>query len=309
MRFELTVLGSGSALPLAERFPSAQVLNVQEKHFLIDCGEGAQFQMRRFGVPFQRIRHVFISHLHGDHYLGLMGFLLTLHLLGRDWDLYLYGPPGLEELIRQQLKLTGTRLRFRMHFHAFDHRESEVLIDDKVLSVQSIPLEHRVPCCGFLFREKEKERNMIKEKISEYGIPVHAIQDIKKGDDHVTEDGRVIPCEELTTPPPVPRTYAYCSDTSFREDMVKAVEAVDLLYHEATFTADHAKRARETFHSTAEQAARLAKEADVDKLLLGHFSARYKTLAPFLEEACQIFPNTELAVDGKVIQVPLKQYV
>lgn len=303
MNFELTVLGSGSALPRLDRKPSSQHLNVQERQFLIDCGEGTQLELKRYGIRFQRIHHIFISHLHGDHYLGLMGLLSTFHLLGREKELWIHGPPELEDLLRHNLERTGSRLRFPLRFQYTDPESQKLLFEDQKLEVYSIPLHHGVHCTGFLFREKPKLRKIRKEKLEEYDIPIRMRQALKEGEDVEDPNGRSIPCEELTDPPPPSRSFAYCSDTAYSEGLAEMVNNVDLLYHDATFQKDLLERAGETYHSTAEQAARIAEAAGAGRLLLGHFSARYKELAPFLEEAQQRFPSTIIARDGLRIKV------
>lgn len=299
MKFELTVLGCGSATPTLRRNPSAQVLNVQERYFLIDCGEGTQVQLRRYRVKFQRIDHVFISHMHGDHYLGLVGFISTLHLLGRTKVLHVYGPPSLEQVIQLQLEVSQTWLRFPLEFHPLKYDQSYRIFEDQVMTIDTVPLSHRIECAGFVFREKLKPRNMKKERIKELNIPMEKIPAIKQGGDFIQEDGTVIPNEELTRPRPHSGSYAYCSDTAYHEPVLPIIEGVDLLYHESTFLEELADRAKETFHSTAKQAATIAQKAGVKQLLLGHFSARYKELDAFEEEARAVFPEASVAEEGQ----------
>ncbi len=301
MKFELTILGCGSATPTLARHPTAQLLNIQEKYFLVDCGEGTQLQLRRYKVRFQRIERIFISHLHGDHYLGLIGLISTLHLLGRTKELHLHGPPPLQEIIEGHLLHSGTYLRFPLHFHPLE--KEGVVHEDNVLRIETIRLDHRIPCWGFLFREKPKKRNIRKDKIAEYGLTIPEIRNIKEGAGHKDQSGRLVPNEELTLPPPRACGYAFCSDTRYDEELPEKLRDIDVLYHEATFLKELEERARETYHSTAGQAGKVAKEAGVRRLILGHYSARYRDTGPFLEEARECFPRSELAWDGKVIRV------
>lgn len=299
MKFELTILGCSSATPTSHRYPSAQILNVSERFFLIDCGEGAQMQLRKFKFKMQRINHVFISHLHGDHYFGLMGLLSSMHLLGRKTKLHLYAHSELKNIIDIQLKSSDTRFNYELIFHPLQYEKSEVILDDNHLTVETILLNHRIPCCGFLFKEKPREKSLIKSKITEYNIPVPAISEIKKGAGFITGDGKIIPNSELTLELSSPRSYAYCSDTRYDERLLEQVKEVDLLYHEATFMHNMQERAKETFHTTALEAGTLALKANVKQLVIGHYSARYKDLEPLLNEAQSIFPNTLLGEEGK----------
>lgn len=298
MIFEVGILGSSSATPIYQRHPTAQVINFHERFFLVDCGEGTLIQMNRYKIKFHRINHIFISHLHGDHYLGLLGLISTMHLQGRVSTLHIYGPRDLQEIIDIQLKYSETLLRYPVEFHAVDPGNSTILFEDDDIRVETIILSHRIPCTGFLFSEKPRQRKLKKDKLSLYKIPVTAYNDLKAGHDFVDEDGKIIPNSTLTTDPRKPRRYAFCSDTIFDERLVGIVKGVDLLYHEATFLSDKADRAKETFHSTAEQAGLIAKKAGVKRLIIGHFSARYKNLYPLLEEAKAVFPETTLALEG-----------
>lgn len=298
MIFEVGILGSSSATPIYQRHPTAQVINFHERFFLVDCGEGTLIQMNRYKIKFHRINHIFISHLHGDHYLGLLGLISTMHLQGRASTLHIYGPRDLKEIIDIQLKYSETTLRYPVEFHEVDSRNSTILFEDDDVRVETIILSHRIPCTGFLFSEKPRQRKLKKDKLSLYKVPVTAYNDLKAGHDFVAEDGKIIPNSSLTTDPRKPRKYAFCSDTIFDERLVGIVKGVDLLYHEATFLSDKADRARETFHSTAEQAGLIAKKAGVKRLIIGHFSARYKNLYPLLEEAKAVFPETTLALEG-----------
>jgi ribonuclease Z len=303
VKFEVTILGCGSAAPTTRFNPSAQVLNINEHLLLIDCGEGTQMQMRKYKIHFQKIDHIFISHLHGDHVFGLMGYLSTQHLLGRTKELHLYAPSELEQIIQVQLNASETYLRFPLKIHSLISKEAEVILENNVVTVTTIPLKHRIYCNGFLFKEKPRQRNIIKEKIDEFGIPVHKINAIKNGEDYSMNDGTIVPNELITRVALPPRSYAYCSDTAYSEKIVEIIQNVNLLYHESTFIELDKARAKETRHSTAKQAGEIAKKAGVEKLLLGHFSARYHQFETFLEEAKTIFENTELCFDGAVFGV------
>jgi ribonuclease Z len=298
MIFEISILGSSSATPIYQRHPTAQVLNIHERFFLVDCGEGTLLQLNRYKIKFHRINHIFISHLHGDHYLGLVGLLSTMHLQGRTVDLHLYCPEPLKEIIDIQLKYSDTNLRFPIHYHFLDPLNPKIIYSDEGVEVKTIVLHHRIPCTGFLFSEKPGLRKLIKNKLQEYQIPLEAYQDLKNGKDCLLPDGRIIPNKEISTDPRHPRSYAFCSDTCYNEGVASAVRNVDLLYHEATFLSDKTERAKETFHSTAAQAATIAKKANAKRLIIGHFSARYKNLYPLLEEAKEVFSDTTLAIEG-----------
>lgn len=300
--FELTILGCSSATPTSDRYPTAQALQVAGRFFLIDCGEGAQIQVRRYSIKFQRINHIFISHLHGDHYLGLMGFISSLHLLGRTNELHIHSQAELKEIVEIQLKYSNTWLNYKIIWHPLKYDKSEVIFEDEKLTVETIILNHRIPCCGFLFREKPQPRKIRKEKIDRYKIPIEWLPRIKNGEDYLLENGQVIPNAEITGDPQPARSYAYCSDTRYNEAIVEQIKNVDLLYHEATFLQDRLERAKETFHSTAKEAANIAKMANVKKLIIGHYSARYRDLQPFLDESQSVFQNTVLAVEGQVYE-------
>ena len=298
MIFEVSILGSSSATPIYQRHPTSQVLNIHERLFLVDCGEGTLIQMNRYKIKFHRINHIFISHLHGDHYLGLVGLLSTMHLQGRVMDLNIYCQEPLKEIVDIQLKYSETVLRYPLHFHFLNPLKPEIVLSDENIEIRTIILNHRIPCTGFLFTEKPGLRKLIKEKLREYQIPVGFYLDLKNGSDYITPDGKTIPNRELTIPPRVPRSYAFCSDTCYDERIIPAIKNIDLLYHEATFLNDKLARAEETFHSTAGQAALIAKKANVSRLIIGHFSARYKSLYPLLEEAREVFSDTTLALEG-----------
>jgi ribonuclease Z len=301
MRFEVTTLGTGAALPARGRFPSAQLLNIHERLHLVDCGEGTQERLRQAEVNFNRIGTVFISHMHGDHYLGLMGLLSSMHLNGRLNELNVYGPPELREVIDVQLRASQTYLRYPLKVHALPHASGVRVHEDAYVEVITLKLKHRIPTTGFLFRERTQPRRLRRERLME--IPHFARTAVKAGEDLPLADGTVIPNRELTLDPPPPRRYAYCSDTAFAPELVEHIREVDLLYHEATFTEELAERARETCHSTAKQAAMLARAADVGTLLLGHFSSRYKDNRVLLEEALPFFQNTLLAEEGRTFRI------
>lgn len=301
--FNVTILGSSGALPAYGRFPSCQLVQIQNRHFLVDCGEGAQMQLMKFQANFHRINHIFISHLHGDHYLGLMGLLFTMHLLRRTNDLHLYSHTGLDEIITTQLKHSRSVPSFKIHFHRLQPGMQELLYEDDALTVETIPLTHKLTCSGFLFREKVKPRRINKEKLPP-GMQIKQIASLKRGADVTNDEGELLyRNEDLTYPPRLSRSYAYCSDTAFNENLVQIVKEVDLLFHEATFTKDEESKATETKHSTAAQAATIARMANVKRLLIGHFSARYRELEPVLQEAREIFADTALAVEGETFSV------
>lgn len=301
-KFELTVLGSNSAIPTANRHPSAQLLNINERFYLIDCGEGTQIQLRRYGFKFQRIGHIFISHLHGDHFFGLIGLLNSMNLLGREKPLTIHAHKDLQELIYHQLKVSGSWIDFKIHYNHLPS-DSRVILDDPKLTVTTVPLNHRIPCCGFIFKEKPHPRKLLMEMVEKHNVPVHLFKGIKEGDGFTTKTGKIIPNEELTDEAPRPRSFAYVTDTKYKEDIVPLIKNVDLLYHESTFTEEHKDRALKTHHCTAKEAATIAKLANVGRLLLGHFSVRYKTLEPLLSEAKMVFGNSELSEEGKMYHV------
>ena len=299
MSFKITILGSSGALPAYGRHPAAQLVEVQSRYFMVDCGEGAQMQLMRLQVNFHRVNHIFISHLHGDHYLGLMGLIFTMHLQRRVNDLHIYSHRGLDEIITTQLRYSRSAPSFRLIFHPLEKGLQEIIYEDDVMTVETIPLSHKIRCSGFLFREKTKPRRIDKARLPQ-GLLIQQVVGLKNGHDILDESGAVLyKNEALTFDPRRSRSYAYCSDTVFDEGLAEQVRNVDLLYHEATFMEDEEAKARDTKHSTAKQAATIAKLASVNRLLLGHFSARYKDLNPILEEAKTIFANTELAIEGE----------
>ncbi len=303
MQFEVTILGSNAAIPAYDRHPSSQVVSHNGHSYLVDCGEGTQFRMNKFGIKRGRLDHIFISHLHGDHYYGLVGLLTSFNLNWREHDLHLFGPPPLKDIIDIHFKYSNTELRFKLHFYPIDSQKPELVYENETLLVESIPLKHRLPTTGFLFREKKNLRKIISEKILEHNIPHQHITRIKRGEDFTTAEGKVILNDELTLDPFPPRCYAYCSDTSYCEEIIDQIKGVNTLYHEATFIEEHAKRASETFHSTTKQAAQIAYKANAGKLLIGHFSARYEDLNFLLNESRHVFPMTYIAEEGKTFSV------
>lgn len=303
MAFELTILGCGSATPTLFRNPSAQILKVNSKSYLIDCGEGTQIQLRKYKQNIQRINHIFISHLHGDHYLGLQGLISSMNLLGREHELCLYGPPGLKDLVMLNLKYSGSYLSYHINFHVTQFKEKEILFEDKGVIISSFPLKHRIDCTGFIFEEKAKERNIVKKHIVGYSLGIAEIVKLKRGEDVAREDGFILKCSKFTSPPPKPLKYAYCSDTRYYEKVIEHIEGADLLYHEATFLHELKDRAKKTFHSTAKQAALIAQKANVKKLLIGHYSSRYIDTKPLEDEAKSVFTNTVAVSDGKVFEL------
>jgi ribonuclease Z len=303
MTFSLTILGSNSAIPTLTRNPSAHLLNVNERLFLIDCAEGTQLQIRKYHVHFQRIRHILISHLHGDHFFGLIGLLNSLHLLGRREELHLYGPPLLKAITDLQLEASNTSLVYPLIFHPLTFTGYDKIYEDEHVTVHSFPLLHSIPTCGFVFREKLSGRKIRKDAVAGLNIPFPEMQNIKRGEDYVNELGKIFRNEDLTMNPAIPRSYAYCSDTGYTETILPWIRQCTLLYHETTFMQDRAANAKEKLHSTTIEAATLAKKADVRKLLIGHFSARYDDLQPLLDEARSVFADTILAEDGKTITI------
>jgi ribonuclease Z len=302
-KFELHILGCGSALPTTRHFPTSQILNVRDKLFMIDCGEGAQLQFRKSRLKFSRLNHIFISHLHGDHCFGLLGLISTLNLLGRTAELHIHSPQGLEELLKPMLDFFNHQMTYPVVFHAFETKEPTLVYEDRSLTVTTIPLRHRMPTCGFLFAEKPRPNHIIREMIDFYQIPVYELNRIKNGADYVTPDGETIPNSRLTRPSDPPRSYAYCSDTLPLASVVEQVRGVDLLFHEATFVEEDAARAKETYHTTASQAASIAREAGVKRLLVGHFSARYDNEELLLEQARAVFPETLLAKEALCVPI------
>ena len=303
MPFEVTILGSSSATPTSERYPTAQVLNALGRFFLIDCGEGTQIQIRKQKIGFSKIKHIFISHLHGDHFYGLIGMISTFNLLGLKNDIHIYAPSQIKDILQPQLDFLKAGMQFKLIFHPLNLKKPQVIYSDKKVEVTSFPLKHSIATCGFLFREIPKEPNIKKECIHKYNLTIPEIKSIKAGAGFQKENGTIIPHEDLTIPPPPPRSYAFCSDTAFHPPVAEIIRNVNLLYHEATFTEDLKDWAESTYHSTAREAAQIAQMANAGKLIMGHFSARYKSVSPFLEEARSVFANTEAASDGQTYKI------
>jgi len=296
----LTILGCYAATPRTMTNPTSQVLEIKGRMFLIDCGEGTQVQLRKNKVRFSKICHVFISHLHGDHFYGLIGLISTFSLLNRKTDLHIHAPKGAKEVILLQLRLSNSWTGYNLHFHELESDQPEVVFEDDKVIVTTIPLKHRIYTNGFLFREKPGERKLNIDTVREYGIDTAYYQKIKNGSDITLDDGWLIPNSELTFDPLPPKSYAFCSDTVYKEDIIDQIKNVDVLYHESTFLESEHHLCERTMHTTAKQAATIAKMANVKHLVLGHFSTRYGSINPFKEEAETIFGNVHLADDGKV---------
>ncbi|MDY0779750.1 ribonuclease Z [Tenacibaculum sp. IB213877] len=309
MSIQLTILGCHSATPRANAYPTAQYLEINNRHFLIDCGEGTQRQMRKYKVGFSKINHIFISHLHGDHFFGLIGLISTFGILNREKDLHIYGPVGIKEITLMQLKLTSSYTKYKIIFHELSSTKSELIFEDDKVTVHTIPLDHRVYTNGYLFTEKPKPRNLHLDNIKMYDeIEVCDYHNLKAGKDFILSSGEIISNTELTIDPPKPKSYAYCSDTKFKPAIVPIISEVDILYHESTFLTDLERLCEKTKHSTAQQAAIIAEKANVGKLILGHYSSRYTNLEEFKKEAQTVFDNVELAEVGKTFDssLPLK---
>ncbi len=303
MKFEVTILGSGSATPTFQRNPTSQILNINEKILMVDCGEGTQQQMLRFGIKFNKIDNIFISHLHGDHFFGLVGLLSSMNLNGRIKALNIYCPAALKDILELQFIQSGSALKFQINYYFTQNQASETLVDVPDYSVSTIVLNHRIPCTGFLFTTKKKLRKIIKHKVDELNIPKEYIDLIKKGFDYTDSTGKIHSAQALTTDADEPRSYAYCSDTLYSLDYLESIKYVNTLYHETTFLNEMSQRAQETFHTTALEAGQLAKIANVGQLIIGHFSARYKDINPLLLEAQSAFSNTHIAIEGKTFVV------
>jgi ribonuclease Z len=303
MTFDVLILGCGAATPTAKHLPTSQLVNLHDKLFLIDCGEGTQMQLRRHKIKMQRIQHIFISHLHGDHYLGLVGLISSMHLLGRKNSLHLYGPPELEELVKLNLKVSQTYLEFPIIYHAISGSELNLEFEDKTLEVYSFPLKHRIPCHGFLFKEKTKPPKIRKEIISEYKLIPSQILLLKNRKEVVLDNGQVLNVENACIESEPPRQYAYCSDTMYWETLVPFIKDSDVLYHESTFLDSESDRAKATFHSTARQAGKIAKMANVGTLILGHYSSRYNSEEDFIRQALEEFPRVVASTEGMIINL------
>jgi ribonuclease Z len=304
MSLRLTILGCHSATPRVNAHPTSQYLEINNRHFLIDCGEGTQRQMRKHKVGFSKINHIFISHLHGDHFFGLIGLISTFGILNRERDLHIFGPKGIKEVTMLQLKISKSYVKFQLVFHELTSKESEVIFEDDKVSVTTIPLNHRVYTNGFLFKEKEGLRKINIERVKQYHeIETCDYHNLKAGKDFSLNNGEIIKNEVLTLDPKKTKSFAFCSDTSYKEDIVPLINDVDLLYHEATFLSDREDLAEKTKHSTAKQAALIAKQANVNQLIIGHYSSRYNNIDLFKQEAELAFDNVVLAEEGKVINI------
>jgi len=304
MSLSLTILGCHSATPRINAHPTAQYLEINSRYFLIDCGEGTQRQMRKYKVGFSKINHIFISHLHGDHFFGLIGLISTFGILNREKKLCIYGPKGIKEIINLQLKYSKSRIKYELIFHELNSNKSELIYQDKKVEVYTIPLHHRIYTNGFLFKEKEKPRKLNMSMINQFEeIQICDYNNLKAGKDFLLSSGEVLKNSTLTFHPQKSLSYAYCSDTSYNEDIIEIIKGSDILYHESTFLSDKEDLASKTRHSTAKQAGEIAHKAKVKKLILGHFSSRYDDISLFKEEGKEIFPNTDIAQTGKVFSI------
>jgi ribonuclease Z len=298
----VTILGNNSALPAYDRHPTSQLVTLDDQLFLVDCGEGTQVQLSKYRIRWGRINYIFISHLHGDHYFGLPGFLSSMGLLQREQELHLFAPAPLQEILDLQFKAANTILPYQLHFHPLV--KDEVLISNERFKVECFATKHRVECYGFRFQQVKAPRRLNPEKAIEHGVPASFYDRLKHGENYITKDGRVIFNETVTEPAPAPKSYAYCADTLYDEDLIEKVKEVDLLYHETTYLKELGERAFARFHSTTWQAATIAKKANVGRLLIGHFSSKYDKLDIFQHEAREIFERTDLALEGVTFRVP-----
>ena len=301
--FKIHILGCGSALPTLHHNASSQIVEIREKLFMIDCGEGTQMQLRKSKIRFTKISAVFISHLHGDHCFGLIGMISTFGMLGRTATLHVYAPADFGPILQQQIDFFCTGLEFKVEFHPVDTSKSQVIYEDRSLTIETIPLEHRIACCGFIFREKPLKPHIRRDMLDFLQIPVSQINNIKAGADWTTESGQVIPNSRLVIPADPARSYAYCSDTRYIPTLHQLLCGIDTIYHESTYASDYEDRARLYYHSTSKQAASVARDAGAKQLLLGHYSARYIDESKILTEAKTIFPNSKLTDEGKIFDV------
>ncbi|MBR4365675.1 MAG: ribonuclease Z [Bacteroidaceae bacterium] len=305
-KFEVTILGCGCALPTMRHFGASQVVNIHEKLFMVDCAEATQLQFRRNRLKFSHLGHIFITHLHGDHFFGVIGIISTMSLLGRTSTLHVWGPQGIEEALQPQINMFCQGMTFNVEIHTLDAQTHQKVYEDRSVEIYTIPLRHRVPCCGYLFKEKPLLPHILRDMIEAYDIPISQINNIKLGMDYTCPDGTVIPHTRLTTPADPPRSFAYCSDTTYKPDIIPIIKDVDLLYHEATFTDEEEKAASRFFHSTASQAATIARDCHAHRLCIGHFSSRYDDESIFLDQARAIFPETVLARENLVIPLTIE---
>ena len=302
-KFEVTILGCGSATPSPKHYTSSQVVEVRGKLFMVDCGEGTQIQLRRSRVAFARINHIFISHIHGDHCFGLLGMVSSFGLLGRTAPLFIHAPQELSAMFMQEMAFYCRDLEFQVEFQGYDPAITSVVYDDRSVKVTAFPLRHRVPCAGFLFQEKTTSDHLDREAADFYGVPQWDYNRIKDGGDFITADGQLIPHSRLTKPAEPGRSYAYCCDTAYNPSMIPVIKGADLMYHDCTYSDQDSDRAKKHFHSTSSDAAKTAVEAEAGKLILGHFSARYPDETILLQEASKIFPNTVLAQENLTITI------
>lgn len=299
--FAVTILGNNSALPAYERHPSAQIVTIYDQLLLIDCGEGTQMQLSRYKIRRGKLNHIFISHLHGDHYFGLIGLISSMALLNREQPLHLFAPAGLEEIIQLQLKVASTTLPFPLIFHPLE--KEGLILEESKFTVETFQTQHRIPCWGFLIREKKDPRKVDKEKAVQYHIPSMFYQSLKAGYDYTAKDGSVIYNDQVTIPNSPARSYAYCADTLYDERLAKIAKDVTMIYHEATYLNGMEERAAARFHSTTSQAATIALKANAGGLLLGHFSSKFEELHDYLKEALEVFPRTQLAIEGVTFKI------
>lgn len=297
---KVTILGNSSALPAYGRFPTAQIVNIDEQLFLVDCGEGTQIRLQEYAIRKNRIHHIFISHMHGDHYFGLVGLISSFSLLGRQADLHLYAPAELQPILSLQL---AWELGFTLHFHPIELAYRGVLVDTEKIQISTFPVFHSIPTQGFLFVEKKRKRKLLDEKLREYEIPTYFYKRLAEGEDYTNKAGDTIPNALLTKEGDTPKSYAYCADTIYNPAIIDDIRHVSMLYHEATYLSDNQDKATSRYHSTAAQAAHIAHAANVGKLIIGHFSSKYKDLEPFLTEAQSFFSPTSLALEGNVFDV------
>ena len=302
-QFQVTILGCGSAMPTTLHNPPSQLVNMNGKLFMIDCGEGTQLQMRKFKARMGKLQGLFISHLHGDHFFGLPGLITTLSMLGRTRDLDIYAHEGIRLMLNPLLMYLGHHMQFKINLNPINPEGHDLLLEDESIRISTFPLKHRIAANGFRFEVKESSRRILREQVDHYQVPVEHLRAIKEGADFVAVDGTMVSNDRLTAPGNPSRAYAYCSDTAYHPDIVPYIQGVDLLYHEATFAESERERAAETYHSTAREAAEIAKMAGVKKLVIGHYSSRYNEIGILLKEAVEVFPNSELAVEGKVFEV------
>lgn len=300
---KITILGNNSAIPSLGRHPSAQIVEIREQLLLVDCGEGTQLQMQRYNIRSRRIHYIFISHLHGDHYFGLIGLLTSMSLLGRTEPIHLFGPQQLIEIINIQLKVADTQLSYPLHFIAIEDADTKVLLDTSYITVSCFPTIHRIPCHGFLFESKKGGRLLLPDKCREYEVPTVFYSKLKNGEDYITKQGDIVKNEWVTEDAPPSKKYAYCADTLYTEKFLPIVKCVDVMYHESTYLNDLAQRAKDRYHSTALEAATLAKKANAQRLLLGHYSSKYDDLTLFEKEARTVFPNSESTYEGMTFEI------